>query len=95
MQHEDCAPKLAAGWMQMMVAKAQTRWPVGMRVGVFISSRQKTPSPARVAGHAIHLGKDFMPEVHLQVIVDTQTKGARNPQITREIPPDCCVEVSL
>ena len=75
----------AAHFLRILLDKARESYPEGNTVLVKISTRQRTPSQARITGHRIHVDQQCKPFVKLVVEAETSTKGARNPHVTREV----------
>lgn len=76
---------LAKGWLQNMLGELADRLPVGTTVEARISSRQKSPSQARVVGHTIELGADCTPVPMLIITANTSTPGARQATVRRTV----------
>jgi len=79
-------PVLAASlYLQILLDKARESYPEGNAVLVKISTRQRTPSMARIVGHRIYVDQQCKPFVRLVVEAATSTKGARNRHIVGEV----------
>lgn len=76
---------LAKGWLQSMLIQIEESYPIGTQVAARISPRQKSPSLARVVGHAIEIGDDFTPVPMLIVTVNTSTPGALKATVRRNV----------
>ena len=76
---------LAKGWLLSMLVQIEERYPVGTQVEAHISGRQKSPSQARVVGHAIEIGADCTPVPMLIVTANTSTPGARQATVRRTV----------
>lgn len=76
---------LAKGWLQSMLGQIADRHPIGTQVAARISPRQKSPSKARVVGHAIEIGTDCTPVPMLIVTANTSTPGARQVTVRRTV----------
>lgn len=76
---------LAKGWLQSMLGQIADRHPIGTQVAARISTRQKSPSLARVVGHAIEIGDDCTPIPMLIVTANTSTPGARQATVRRTV----------
>ena len=76
---------LAKGWLQSMLDQLAERHPIGSQVEVRISTRQKSPSKARVVGHTIELDGECTPVPMLIVTANTSTPGARQATVRRTV----------
>lgn len=81
----DGSAALAKGWLQSMLGQIADRHPIGTQVQVRISTRQKTPSQARVVGHTIELDGECTPVPMLIVTANTSTPGARQATVRRTV----------
>ena len=76
---------LAKGWLLSMLIQIEESYPIGTQVAARISTRQKSPSKARVVGHAIEIGDDCTPVPMLIVTANTSTPGARQATVRRTV----------
>lgn len=76
---------LAKGWLLSMLIQIEERHPIGTQVATRISTRQKSPSKARIVGHAIEIGDDCTPVPMLIVTANTSTPGARQATVRRTV----------
>lgn len=76
---------LAKGWLLSMLIQIEESYPIGTQVAARISPRQKSPSKARVVGHAIEIGDDCTPVPMLIVTANTSTPGALKATVRRTV----------
>ena len=76
---------LAKGWLLSMLIQIEESYPIGTQVAARISTRQKSPSQARVVGQAIEIGDDCTPVPMLIVTANTSTPGARQASVRRTV----------